>query len=78
MDPIDLRIRNEPDKDPTSSLPFSSRHIVEAWRSGAERFDWDRRGTTPGAARGRVACRHGPRDRDLSLYPDTAPRRGSL
>jgi xanthine dehydrogenase YagR molybdenum-binding subunit len=51
MDPIDLRIRNEPDKDPTSSLPFSSRHIVEAWRSGAERFDWDRRGTTPGARR---------------------------
>jgi xanthine dehydrogenase YagR molybdenum-binding subunit len=51
MDPIDLRIRNEPDKDPTSSLPFSSRHIVEAWRSGAERFGWDRRGTTPGARR---------------------------
>jgi xanthine dehydrogenase YagR molybdenum-binding subunit len=51
MDPIDLRIRNEPGKDPTSSLPFSSRHIVEAWRSGAERFGWDRRGTTPGARR---------------------------
>jgi xanthine dehydrogenase YagR molybdenum-binding subunit len=51
MDPIDLRIRNEPDKDPTSSLPFSSRHIVEAWRAGAERFGWDRRGTTPGARR---------------------------
>ena len=64
MDPIDLRIRNEPDEDPTSSLPFSSRHIVQAWRSGAERFGWDRRGTTPGAdhsdARGkgdRRSCR---------------------
>ena len=51
MDPIDLRIRNEPAKDPTSSLPFSSRHIVEAWRSGAERFGWDRRSATPGARR---------------------------
>jgi xanthine dehydrogenase YagR molybdenum-binding subunit len=51
MDPIELRIRNEPARDPTSSLPFSSRHIVEAWRSGAERFGWDRRGTTPGARR---------------------------
>ena len=30
MDPIELRIRNEPDKDPTSGTPFSSRHIVEA------------------------------------------------
>jgi xanthine dehydrogenase YagR molybdenum-binding subunit len=58
MDPIELRIRNEPDKDPTSGLPFSSRHIVEAWRSGAERFGWDRRGVCfqpcagPGARRG--------------------------
>ena len=51
MDPIGLRIRNEPDKDPTSGLPFSSRHIVEAWRSGAERFGWDRRSAVPGKER---------------------------
>jgi xanthine dehydrogenase YagR molybdenum-binding subunit len=51
MDPIELRIRNEPDKDPTSGLPFSSRHIVEAWRSGAEQFGWDRRSTAPGKRR---------------------------
>ncbi len=30
IDPIELRIRNEPEKDPTTGLPFSSRHIVEA------------------------------------------------
>jgi xanthine dehydrogenase YagR molybdenum-binding subunit len=51
MDPIELRIRNEPTKDPTSGLPFSSRHIVEAWRSGAERFGWDRRSAVPGKRR---------------------------
>lgn len=49
IDPIELRIRNEPQKDPTSGLPFSSRHIVEAWRTGAERFGWARRSATPGA-----------------------------
>ena len=43
MDPIELRMRNEPDKDPTKGLPFSSRHIVEAYRSGAERFGWNQR-----------------------------------
>ncbi|TXC70599.1 xanthine dehydrogenase family protein molybdopterin-binding subunit [Sphingomonas ginsenosidivorax] len=48
MDPIALRIRNEPDKDPTSGLPFSSRHIVEAWRAGAERFGWAERSAVPG------------------------------
>ena len=51
MDPIELRLRNEPEKDPTSGLPFSSRHIVEAWRTGAERFGWDRRNATPGKQR---------------------------
>jgi xanthine dehydrogenase YagR molybdenum-binding subunit len=51
IDPIDLRIRNEPEKDPTSGLPFSSRNVVEAWRSGAQRFGWDRRNPVPGMVR---------------------------
>jgi xanthine dehydrogenase YagR molybdenum-binding subunit len=51
MDPIALRIRNEPEKDPTTGAPFSSRHIVEAYRAGAERFGWDRRSATPGTRR---------------------------
>ncbi|RZM22606.1 MAG: xanthine dehydrogenase family protein molybdopterin-binding subunit, partial [Sphingomonas sp.] len=51
IDPIELRLRNEPEKDPTSGLPFSSRHVVEAWRSGAERFGWASRAATPRARR---------------------------
>ncbi|WP_298689756.1 xanthine dehydrogenase family protein molybdopterin-binding subunit [uncultured Sphingomonas sp.] len=51
IDPIALRIRNEPDKDPTSGLPFSSRDIVEAWRAGADRFGWAQRSATPGTRR---------------------------
>ena len=47
MDPIELRLRNEPEKDPTNGRPFSSRHIVEAWRAGAERFGWNQRSATP-------------------------------
>ena len=50
MDPIALRIRNEPEKDPTTGTPFSSRHIVEAYRAGAERFSWAKRGR-PGTRR---------------------------
>ncbi len=46
IDPVELRIRNEPDRDPTSGLPFSSRHIVTAWRQGAERFGWSDRPQT--------------------------------
>jgi xanthine dehydrogenase YagR molybdenum-binding subunit len=50
MDPIELRIRNEPEKDPTTGLPFSQRGIVEAWKAGRERFGWELRGV-PGARR---------------------------
>jgi xanthine dehydrogenase YagR molybdenum-binding subunit len=51
IDPIELRIRNEPEKDPTSGKPFSSRHIIEAYRSGAERFGWEKRSIAPGGRR---------------------------
>ncbi len=50
LDPIELRLRNEPDEDPSTGLPFSSRHLVEAWRAGAERFGWTQR-TEPGTRR---------------------------
>ena len=50
IDPIELRIRNEPDQDPSSGLPFSARHLVEAWRAGAERFGWEHR-AAPGTRR---------------------------
>ena len=43
IDPIELRLRNEPEKDPVSGLPFSSRNIAEAYRAGAKRFGWSRR-----------------------------------
>jgi xanthine dehydrogenase YagR molybdenum-binding subunit len=50
LDPIELRIRNEPENDPSTGLPYSSRHIVEAWRAGAERFGWEPR-ARPGTRR---------------------------
>ncbi|MFD9406550.1 xanthine dehydrogenase family protein molybdopterin-binding subunit [Streptomyces sp. NPDC059989] len=40
IDPVELRVRNEPDAEPDSGHPFSSRHLVECLREGAARFDW--------------------------------------
>jgi xanthine dehydrogenase YagR molybdenum-binding subunit len=51
LDPIELRRCLEPEKDPTSGLPFSSRHLVEAYRRGAERFGWERRNPRPRSQR---------------------------
>jgi xanthine dehydrogenase YagR molybdenum-binding subunit len=51
LDPIELRRRNEPDIDPETGLPFSSRGLQECLRVGAERFGWDGRDPAPGARR---------------------------
>jgi xanthine dehydrogenase YagR molybdenum-binding subunit len=46
IDPVELRIRNEPRIDESNGLPFSSRHLVECLRTGADKFGWAQR--TPG------------------------------
>jgi xanthine dehydrogenase YagR molybdenum-binding subunit len=46
MDPIALRLKNEPKSDPVKGLPWSSRSLVQCYQRGAELFGWDRR--TPG------------------------------
>jgi xanthine dehydrogenase YagR molybdenum-binding subunit len=51
MDPIELRMRNEPDVDQTDGRPFSTRRLTECLNQGAATFGWDRRNPTPGATR---------------------------
>lgn len=51
VDPVELRVRNEPAVDPESGAPFSSRHLVECLRAGAERFGWEHRSPEPGRRR---------------------------
>ena len=43
MDPIALRLRNEPALDPVGGLPWSSRSLVQCYKRGAELFGWNRR-----------------------------------
>ncbi|GAB7066271.1 xanthine dehydrogenase family protein molybdopterin-binding subunit [Mycobacterium hodleri] len=40
VDPIELRIRNEPDVDPETGNPWSNRRLVDCLRTGADRFGW--------------------------------------
>ncbi|WP_283132794.1 xanthine dehydrogenase family protein molybdopterin-binding subunit [Rhizohabitans arisaemae] len=51
LDPIELRIRNEPEVDPETGLPFSSRNLVACLRDGARRFGWADRDPAPGVRR---------------------------
>jgi xanthine dehydrogenase YagR molybdenum-binding subunit len=51
MDPVELRIRNEPARHPETGQPFSDRRLVECMREGARRFGWARRPARPGSVR---------------------------
>ena len=51
FDPVELRLRNEPEMDEFKKLPFSSRSTRECYRSAAERFGWNRRSPEPRSMR---------------------------
>lgn len=51
MDPIALRLANEPATDPDTGLPWSSRSLRQCLEQGAARFNWQRRVAAPGAVR---------------------------
>jgi xanthine dehydrogenase YagR molybdenum-binding subunit len=52
MDPVEFRIANDTQVDPTNpQRPFSQRHLVECLRTGAERFGWNKRHSMPGSQR---------------------------
>jgi xanthine dehydrogenase YagR molybdenum-binding subunit len=43
MDPVALRLTNEPQIDEALNIPFSSRHLTECLSMGAEKFGWSKR-----------------------------------
>jgi xanthine dehydrogenase YagR molybdenum-binding subunit len=51
MDPVELRLRNEPDRDQSEDVPFSTRRLTDCFRQGAASFGWSRRNPIPRAMR---------------------------
>jgi xanthine dehydrogenase YagR molybdenum-binding subunit len=43
IDPVKLRVMNEPKIDESLGIPFSSRHYLECLDVGAEKFGWSKR-----------------------------------
>ncbi|HVX99844.1 MAG TPA: xanthine dehydrogenase family protein molybdopterin-binding subunit [Pseudorhodoplanes sp.] len=52
QDPVALRLANDTDTDAATGLPFSSRHVAECLRRGAELFGWAKRPMAPQSMRG--------------------------
>src|SRR5438270_12206839 len=51
VDPVELRLRNEPQQDEFKKLPFSSRSTRECYRVAGERFGWGGRNPEPSSVR---------------------------
>ncbi|HBF81735.1 MAG TPA: xanthine dehydrogenase [Streptomyces sp.] len=49
VDPVELRLRNEPATEPDSGRPFSSRGLAGCLNEGARRFGWYERDPRPAA-----------------------------
>jgi xanthine dehydrogenase YagR molybdenum-binding subunit len=51
LDPVELRLRNQPDRDQTSDLPFSTPRLADCLGHGAAAFGWSQRNPVPRSAR---------------------------
>src|SRR5438128_71327 len=49
IDPVQLRVLNEPKIDESLGIPFSSRHLLECFELGAEKFGWSKRNPQVGS-----------------------------
>ncbi len=49
IDPVRLRVLNEPKIDEGLGIPFSSRHLVECFELGGEKFGWSKRSPAVGS-----------------------------
>ena len=47
LDPVELRLRNDPDFDQASGRPWSAKHLRECYLTGMDRFGWAGRPPEP-------------------------------
>jgi xanthine dehydrogenase YagR molybdenum-binding subunit len=81
IDPLELRLRNYAEQDPSKSKPWSSKSLRECYARGAERFGWQRRAAAGTMRDGRWRVGYGmatatypanrsPADAMVRLLPD--------
>ena len=49
IDPVKFRVMNEPKIDESLGVPFSSRHLLECFELGSQKFGWSKRTTGVGS-----------------------------
>ncbi|MES2455591.1 MAG: xanthine dehydrogenase family protein molybdopterin-binding subunit [Bacteroidota bacterium] len=60
IDPLEFRLLNYSDTDPSAQRPFTSKALKDCYLKAAERFGWDKRNPEPGSMkRGNKLVGHG-------------------
>ena len=60
LDPIEIRLRNYAEKDPSTDKPWSSKSLRQCYARGAELFGWSKRNPKAGATKnGRLLVGYG-------------------
>ena len=60
MDPMQVRLTNYADTDPSHDRPWTGKHLRDCYAQAAERFGWSKRSATPGAlTEGNLLIGHG-------------------
>ena len=49
MDPMQLRLTNYAEKDPSHDRPWTDKHLKDCYSQAAQRFGWSKRNATPGS-----------------------------
>ena len=78
MDPIALRLANEPSRDPEKGLPWSSRSLAACLEQGALAFGWDKRGKLGTVRDGRWLVGMGVAAASYPVFPVPASARLTL
>jgi xanthine dehydrogenase YagR molybdenum-binding subunit len=60
MDPVELRLANYAEKDPSHDRPWTGKHLRDCYTQAAQRFGWSKRKATPGSVtEGNALIGHG-------------------
>ena len=51
IDPVELRRRNDTDREPIKNLPYTSRSLMACFDAAAKSFGWEKRNPKPGSMR---------------------------
>ncbi len=79
LDPIEIRLRNHADVDPSNGQPWSSKSLKQCYARGAELFGWGKRNSQPRSMRdGSILIGYGMASATYPVYPAKSSARARV